>query len=209
MNTILSFGAAAAALLIGLGVSGAASATVIDFDSLGGGVVVTNQYAGVLFSSSAGENIQTTAQVPPYLVSPPNFICTGADGGGIDCTHDVNLDFATGVSGLSFKYIGADIIGSTFNVDVFTNNLFASTVVVVNAATLYNPTTVDLSAYSNVTRISINSLSDPAGLGFDDFTFTPGANGGGVPEPAAWALMIAGFGLAGSALRRRARTIAG
>lgn len=31
------------------------------------------------------------------------------------------------------------------------------------------------------------------------------ANGGptGVPEPAAWALMIAGFGLAGNALRRR------
>jgi hypothetical protein len=28
-------------------------------------------------------------------------------------------------------------------------------------------------------------------------------NGGGVPEPGAWALMIAGFGLAGTALRRR------
>ena len=208
MKTILRFGVAAAALVIGLGVSGAASATVIDFDSLGAGVVVTNQYAGVLFSSSAGENIQTTAQAPPYLVSPPNFICTGAVGGGIDCTHDVNLDFATGVSGLSFKYIGADNIGSTFNVDVFTNNLFNSTVVVVNAATLFNPTLVDLSAYSNVTRISINTLSDPAGLGFDDFTFSARDANGGVPEPAAWALMIAGFGMAGTALRRRARTVA-
>ncbi|MBL8555288.1 MAG: PEPxxWA-CTERM sorting domain-containing protein [Phenylobacterium sp.] len=28
-------------------------------------------------------------------------------------------------------------------------------------------------------------------------------NGGGVPEPATWGLMIAGFGLAGTALRRR------
>jgi hypothetical protein len=27
---------------------------------------------------------------------------------------------------------------------------------------------------------------------------------GGVPEPATWALMIAGYGLAGAALRRRA-----
>ena len=26
---------------------------------------------------------------------------------------------------------------------------------------------------------------------------------GGLPEPAAWSLMIAGFGLAGAALRRR------
>jgi hypothetical protein len=31
-----------------------------------------------------------------------------------------------------------------------------------------------------------------------------GAGGGSVPEPAAWALMLAGFGLAGAALRRRA-----
>ena len=30
------------------------------------------------------------------------------------------------------------------------------------------------------------------------------AGGGGVPEPASWALMIVGFGMAGAALRRRA-----
>lgn len=39
-----------------------------------------------------------------------------------------------------------------------------------------------------------------------DFTFSPAASSG-APEPAAWALMIAGFGLSGAALRRRrART---
>ena len=31
----------------------------------------------------------------------------------------------------------------------------------------------------------------------------PGNPGGGVPEPSSWALMIAGFGLAGASLRRR------
>jgi hypothetical protein len=30
----------------------------------------------------------------------------------------------------------------------------------------------------------------------------------GVPEPASWALMIAGFGLAGAALRRQRATVA-
>ena len=37
----------------------------------------------------------------------------------------------------------------------------------------------------------------------DDISLQPFA----VPEPSTWALMIAGFGLAGSALRRRTRAI--
>jgi hypothetical protein len=41
------------------------------------------------------------------------------------------------------------------------------------------------------------------------FLFSPGVTGraapDGVPEPAAWALMVAGFGLAGTALRTRRR----
>ncbi|MBL8771114.1 MAG: choice-of-anchor A family protein [Phenylobacterium sp.] len=45
----------------------------------------------------------------------------------------------------------------------------------------------------NVTQI--NNVRDGTGL----FNSPPGA----VPEPATWALMIAGFGLAGAALRRR------
>ncbi|MHA6718331.1 PEPxxWA-CTERM sorting domain-containing protein [Sphingomonas sp. RS6] len=39
-------------------------------------------------------------------------------------------------------------------------------------------------------------------------TFTTDATGGAVPEPAAWAMMIGGFGLAGAAMRRR-RSVAG
>ena len=43
-------------------------------------------------------------------------------------------------------------------------------------------------------------------VGFDNFEFntvTAAPLAGGVPEPASWALMIAGFGLAGASLRRR------
>jgi hypothetical protein len=30
----------------------------------------------------------------------------------------------------------------------------------------------------------------------------------GVPEPSSWAMLIAGFGLTGAAMRRRRRTVA-
>lgn len=42
---------------------------------------------------------------------------------------------------------------------------------------------------------------------FDDFTFGSTTVGGMVPEPASWAMLIAGFGLIGATMRRR-RSIA-
>ena len=39
--------------------------------------------------------------------------------------------------------------------------------------------------------------------GFDNITLGAAAPGGAVPEPATWAMMLAGFGLTGAALRRR------
>jgi len=55
-----------------------------------------------------------------------------------------------------------------------------------------------------------NIAGDDDGLAIDDFslagTFAAAPGAGGVPEPATWGLMIAGFGLAGGALRRRRAT---
>lgn len=43
---------------------------------------------------------------------------------------------------------------------------------------------------------------------FDDLTFGSATPGGGVPEPASWAMLVAGFGLVGAAARRRKTVIA-
>ncbi len=42
-------------------------------------------------------------------------------------------------------------------------------------------------------------------LGIDDFVFTPTL--AAVPEPATWAMMICGFGMAGAVLRRRSASL--
>ena len=58
---------------------------------------------------------------------------------------------------------------------------------------------------SNNSRLGRASQSDNSGTFYNseipDASFT--VTGGSVPEPASWALMVAGFGLVGSAVRRR------
>lgn len=53
------------------------------------------------------------------------------------------------------------------------------------------------------TSVSISAVGDNDAWGIDDLTY----NSGVVPEPASWAMLIAGFGLVGAAQRRRQRTV--
>jgi hypothetical protein len=55
--------------------------------------------------------------------------------------------------------------------------------------------------FTNLINAHIN-VGDAALTGVTPF-IPPGPGGGGVPEPAAWALLIAGFGGVGAMLRRR------
>jgi hypothetical protein len=92
-------------------------------------------------------------------------------------------------------------------------------------AAFHNLASVEITAELPVMGIEI---SNGAGLtaDFDNIVATPyggvvcnvdhplacvgvdGGGGGGVPEPASWALMITGFGMAGAALRRQRATAA-
>lgn len=51
---------------------------------------------------------------------------------------------------------------------------------------------------------NVVSFTTNGGDGYSiDYAALVGDRAGGVPEPAAWALMLAGFGMVGSAMRRR------
>jgi hypothetical protein len=64
-------------------------------------------------------------------------------------------------------------------------------------------TSFDLSGFTGLSKVTFSS---PKGYGLDNLVVT--ASSSAVPEPAAWALMILGFGGAGAALRRRRTTVA-
>jgi hypothetical protein len=53
-----------------------------------------------------------------------------------------------------------------------------------------------------------NEYSTDTLVATDDLTFVSVESNGTVPEPASWALMVAGFGLVGAGLRRRTLAIA-
>jgi PEP-CTERM motif len=195
------------ALLAGLLAASATpslAATVIDFDNLGNGVQVTNQYAGVTFSSQAGSRVLTSAQNISNN-SLPNFICSAKNNSSINCVDDVYVDFASAVNGLSFLVIGDNNVGDVGDVRVFGISGLLGTVNILTDGNFATSHLLDLSSFLDITRIEIANITDGGGLAYDDFTFAAAA---AVPEASTWAMMLFGFGLVGAAARRRQRTCA-
>ncbi|MEP6785207.1 MAG: PEPxxWA-CTERM sorting domain-containing protein [Sphingomonadales bacterium] len=63
--------------------------------------------------------------------------------------------------------------------------------------------------FGNTSKFAFGTL--PTGLGFTSASgvFLQGNQSGAVPEPASWGMMIIGFGLIGTAMRRRTRLVTG
>jgi len=174
-----------------------ALAVIIGFEGLADGTVVTNQYSGVAFSANAGFENQVTTQ--PGLGFGDNFICTAGIGQGINCTQETILTFDSLVNNLSLWQVGVNDIGIVGQVDVFENGFLTSTVNIVGDGDAFNPDLVDLTAFSNVSSIRIHSITDTAGIGWDNFQFDAAS----VPEPSIIALLGLGLFGIGAATRRK------
>ncbi len=169
-----------------LGVSGIAMADVIDFDSLSNLTVVTNQYPGAIFSSAG--NATNRAYSFFGATSAPNILCTADGSGSITCVEPTFIDFTSPISGLTFWAIEPNtaLQAATFN--VYQNSVLTATVPFFGLGGGGNKF-VDLSAYSNITRLEllIHPNEVPSnGIGWDDFRYTS------VPEPASLAFLAGG-----------------
>jgi hypothetical protein len=151
------------------GDSGAAGATgtttvVINFDDLTLATKVTTQYADhATFSCPSGDIVALNTAV---VQSPPNFIC-----GTLTCTGAMILEFARPVSGIHFTVIGVNATGKVADIVLYEPGGSSATVDLVGQGNANLPVPVDVSSYSNVTRLEITNITDLSGLGADDFTF--------------------------------------
>jgi hypothetical protein len=200
MKTKILTGLAALSLLL----AGAAQADVIDFSALPDGLAANPlvQPGASLTTLGGGFNVIGIGGLCPAIVATSIG----------DCSKDLQVDFTTASTPLSLTFVGnndttvGDDIG---DIALFSGATLLGTVnLIVTDTDAFTKDLVSISGFSSVTRMLVTT-TDFGGLIYDDFTFKPGAVGGGVPEPATWALMLVGFGMAGAAMRRRRASLVG
>lgn len=147
----------------------------ITFDELPNNILVADQYYnlhGVRFYSSNYFYPVHTQQNCGFCstTSFPNFISTLPDVSG-----QMTMEFTEPASNLSFYIIGLDTLSGPFGrVDVYRNGAY-STTYILNG--VFNTTAgFSLGSTTNITKIIIYGLTDPAGIGIDDVAFTLAAD---------------------------------
>ena len=230
------FAAATAGLMLTAAFTSDASSATVNFDTLPTGTAIpvggsiqtetpiSNQYAslGVTFvgiyddgttaapvatiyaGGQEGPNYQrnylgnsTTGE--PFIVVPRFSIP--------EKFEILRLNFADGADDISFSHNNfALVTATTFNAYGQSGNLLET--FTVNSG---NGWTIRSLASDDVYRLDMIASTGALGytfFGIDNLVFTPNAVAPVVPEPASWAMMIAGFGLVGGTMRRRATMVA-
>jgi PEP-CTERM motif len=187
-----------------LAIAAPASATVVNFDDLAGGFgQVANGYNGLDWNNFF------------YLDGPANNP-SGYAAGTVSTRNVAFNSFANPASITSTTdfFLGGAYLtaawfdGLTIQVDAFNNGVAiwsqalspsaaASTLFTFNNALVDE---VRFTSFGGTQHAGYNGAG--AHFALDNLFLNQAVNLGAVPEPASWALMIAGFGLVGSALRK-------
>ena len=190
---LLSTAAVAALALVAAPAS--AATTVVNFDNLTGFGTLADGYGGINWNQNF---FYYDTPQNPYTASSPNtriFSNYGLHPAGQQ--DQLIFNFPT-----LQKFIGLFAAGAgqgQVSYDLYKGGILvgSSASIVTNST----PTFLGNSYTGTVDEVRINGQNGFSV--FDDVTYASGA----VPEPAAWALMLAGFGLVGGAMRRRQQSV--
>ncbi len=146
--------------------------------------------AGYNFSYTGGGIAYTWDAGSPNSNGTPNLIL------GFSPVDEITI---TKVGGGVFTLISADLAVSWYSV-------VSPNTITVNGSVFGIDSTLTTYAFNTTgTSFTISGLASNDGYWVgDNFTFS----GTAVPEPASWAMLIAGFGLTGAAMRRRRTALA-
>lgn len=189
--------AAAAALLAGP----ARAAVVIDFDSLAAPGFMVNVVDGYVEDGLAFNSSQ-----PGYLFSWGSDQAFNADpGGAVMSVIGGNLDLVvTAAAGGTFDLISFDLSTGFNEKKGSVPFTYTDSLGVTHASSLKLDDKAGLETITfnlaGITRFTLKA-APPKMFQVDNVVVDFPVSA--APEPGAWALMVAGFGLAGAALRRR------
>ena len=208
MRNFIMAGVAAATLAFA---GSASAATVIlqsDFEevavSQGGYVVVNSADGWTKGAGTAGIEIQHKVAGAPAATGGNKFV-------ELDSRSNSSMFYTFGVDGtfeLSFLYSPRPGVGAASNgITLFLNGVKMDPPGEITGAGGYttNWTSHNVSFQAkegDILSFAATGTSDSLGGYLDNITISA------VPEPATWAMMIAGFGLAGAAIRRRRNAFA-
>jgi hypothetical protein len=207
--------AAAAALALACGAQAAQAATILTFDELPASLyaqtVVSQGYQFDDFVANSPIALFTWYDGAPYGADPGgrtlnnNFfqstITLSKVGGG---TFDFNSVDLADIYNSYDSPLGGDVLFSFFDGTSTTTQTVTIDKLPGLQTFTFNKTGLVSLSFKAVTFNEVQT--DNFVLNASSVVVDPG--GGAVPEPKTWALMLAGFGLAGTALRRRRTALA-
>jgi len=204
-----TFGAAVA-LTLSYACCTPAGAVVLNFDDLEtvGLPAIPSGYGGLNWDNfRTADGLSLTGGYPAATVSANNVAFNG--GGGIATISSSTTFFLTSAYITAAWYDGLSVqvdgfkYGSLVYSQLFSPSATAPTLISFNHAL------IDSAVFTSFGGTQHPSYKTGGGFHFalDNLAINEGASNpgtsGAVPEPASWAMLIAGFGLAGGALRKQ------